>query len=215
MTPTSAPVPIVCFGSSLTEGNPHAEMDKWPTRLQWHLDRSHPGAFKVYNRGIAGNTSANGLDRIEEAVLPLLPGHVISSFGINDCNVRPGRQTPRVGLAEFASNQREIIRLVRAAGGTPTLLAAHYLDPDVRPAPLRKYDQGNGQTYAENFREYHRTIRQMAQECACALIDMPALMLELGVKTADLVIDDGIHPTAEGNHFYAEQVYRQFSSRLG
>lgn len=206
------PDPLICFGDSLTQGDPHPEADKWTTRLQWLLEQSRPGRCKVYVRGVAGSTTAQGLDRIGEAVLSLPPGRVLVAFGINDCNVRPDRRTPRVAVGEFASNLREIVRMVRAAGGTPLLLAPHYPEPDRRDEQSRKYDQGNGATYAENFRPYHLATCDAAQECGVPLIDMPRLLAGAGACAADLLMPDGVHLTAAGNLFYAEQVYRSLEN---
>ena len=212
MRKSLVPMSIVCCGDSLTEGNPHAEADKWSTRLQWHLDQERPGNFKVYNRGVAGNTTIHGLDRIGEAVLPLLPGCVFIQFGFNDCNVRPDRRTPRVGLGEFVSNLGELVRMVRAFGGVPTLVAPHHPESDRRPVELRKYDQGNSKTYADNYQPYYLAIQRVAAECKTPLIDVPALLISAKMKTTDLVIADGIHLTIEGNHFYAREIQRHLLS---
>lgn len=212
MKTTRASAPIICLGDSLTAGDPHVEDGQWPTRLQWLLGRSQPESSEVYNCGVAGNTSAQGLDRMEEAVMPLLPGRVLIAFGINDCNVRPNRRTPRVGVSEFASNLREAIRMVRTVDGLPILLSPHYPEPDRRAEGLRKYDQGNGLTYAENFRPYHLAAQRVARGCEVSLIDMPKLIVRAGRKVSDLLAEDGVHLTAEGNRFYAEQIQPFFSA---
>lgn len=201
MTP---PTSLVCFGDSLTE--------EWANCLQQILDQTRPGDFLVHNRGVAGNTSAQGLDRIGEGVLPLLPGRVVIAFGINDCNVRPDRRTARVGVDEFASNLCEIVRMIRAADGVPVLLAAHYPGSDQRDAATRKYDQGNGSTYADNFRPYHLTVRRVTAECGTPLIDIPEQILCSRAEAAELLTEDGVHLTTQGVQFYAEQVCQHLST---
>ena len=149
----------------------------------------------MHNGGVAGNTSAQGLDRIGEGVLPLLPAQVLIAFGMNDCNVRPNRRTPRVGVDEFTANLREIVRMVRVAHGVPILLASHYPGPDQRDAATRKYDQGNGSTYADNFRPYHAGVRHVAAEGGTPLIDIPERILHAGAEATNLLTEDGVHRT--------------------
>ena len=207
MTTMRPPLSVVCLGDSLTQGNSPAEADNWPARLQRLLNEARPDGFRVYNRGLAGNTTAQGLDRIVDDLLSLLPGWVFVAFGTNDCNVRPDRRTPRVGVGEFASNLREIVRMVRAAGGVAVLLSPHYPAPDQRGPATRKYDQGNGATYAENFRPYHLAICGVARECGVPLVDLPALVTPASAA-GDLLQEDGVHLTVAGNGFYAEQIAR-------
>ena len=79
---------IICFGDSITEAAEVAPTARWPTVLQSKLDEWKPGRFKVHNLGIGGHTSAQGFDRLDEDLLPVLPGLVVVQFGFNDANVR-------------------------------------------------------------------------------------------------------------------------------
>ena len=102
---------IICFGDSITEGAEFAKPERWPSVLQSKLDSGQMGRFKVYNRGVGGDTTACGFDRLDTDVLPLLPGLLLVQFGFNDANVRDWAVVPRVGLQEFKKNLREFHRI--------------------------------------------------------------------------------------------------------
>ena len=215
MQQQSKPTPIVCFGDSLSEAINEAEINKWPTRLQVLLDGWRPGAFATYNRGISGNTSANALDRIDGALLNLMPGWVLVEFGGNDANIRPNRRTHRVSVEEFSRNLREIHRMVTEAGGRCAFVAMHFMLPDNRtPEQGRKYDQGNGKTFAENYRPYHDQLLAIAKDLGCPSLDVPAIIERDGIDTSRLLINDGIHLTTEGNLFYARTVFEWLKTFL-
>ena len=61
---------IICFGDSITEGGDFDKPKRWTSLLQARLDENFPGDYRVINKGIDGNTSAQGLDRFCDDVLP-------------------------------------------------------------------------------------------------------------------------------------------------
>ena len=68
---------LLCFGNSITEGWGVRHNESWPSLIQ----RSLP--FQVHNAGISGETSADGLRRVEDT-LAARPTWCIIEFGIND-----------------------------------------------------------------------------------------------------------------------------------
>ena len=68
---------IVCFGDSLTYGYGATNGQTYPYFLQQYTE------FPVINKGINGNTSKNGLDRIDD-ILQFKNSIVIVEFGAND-----------------------------------------------------------------------------------------------------------------------------------
>jgi len=207
MSKKSALHTIVCFGDSLTEARTEADSDRWPVQFQLSLDKWKPGRFRIYSRGASGETTLHGLDRIESSVYPYLPGTVIVAFGANDCNVRTDRRTARVSLADFERNLREIHYLVTVRGGKCIFVAMYPIDPESRPQKEKKYIQGNGKTYQANYLPYYRAILKTAKALKVPVVDMPAQMKRKGWKTRDLVIEDGLHLTAKGNHHFAAMVF--------
>lgn len=191
---------IICFGDSITAAAEFADHERWPSLLQAGLDAWRPGAYKVHNRGVGGDTTAHAFDRIESDVLPLLAGVLLVQFGFNDANVRDWAVVPRVGLGEFKKNLREFQRIARTHGGRCVFIVNHTV-----AAVTGK--QGNGLHYNDNMKPYDMAIREVAQMCQAAVIDLPALMAQRRVAPELFVVDDGLHLSALGNRLYAEMVF--------
>lgn len=69
---------IICFGDSLTAGRGAAAGEDYPSALRRMAPRP------VVNAGVSGQTSAEGLARLERDVLSKRPYMVIIEFGGND-----------------------------------------------------------------------------------------------------------------------------------
>lgn len=198
---------IICFGDSITQAADRSEGDRWPTVLQIALDDWRVGTYRVFNRGLGGNTTANGLARFADDVLPLLPGVLVVEFGINDCNHPTWRRVPAVGVEEYKKNLREFHRICRANKGVCVFVVNH-------PLSRAKLPQGNGRTLHANLQPYNEAVRLLAAELKAPVIDLPMMMSEWAVKLADFVQEDGIHLTADGNHMYAAMVFDRLQEIL-
>ena len=197
---------VICFGDSITLARRQALGDRWPTLLQAKLNAWKPGKYKLYNRGIGGNTSAQGLDRFDGDVLSLMPGVVLAQFGLNDASVREWSRKPRVGVDEFAANLREFHRAARARKGRCVFIVNH-------PTRLRT-KQGNGKSYGANRRAYNPAIKAVAKSVRAPIIDLPAMMKQRGYKLQDFLIEDGAHLSQQGNLGYAEMVFDRLRTIL-
>ena len=69
---------IICFGDSLTYGTGAPREGSYPAQLERMIGRP------VINAGIPGNTTADGLDRLEADVLSRSPRIVLITLGGND-----------------------------------------------------------------------------------------------------------------------------------
>jgi len=191
---------IICFGDSITEGAEFTFNDRWTSLLQIKLDTVKPETFSVHNKGIGGNTTAQGFDRLNEDVLPLLPGVVFIQFGLNDANVKDFSIESRVGLAEFEKNLKEFHRIIKAHNSVPVFILNHTIGEV-------DGEQGNGNSYNDNYAPYSKAIQGVANELDAQLIDIPMQMLERGIKVEDFVSDDQIHLSFAANQDYAEFIY--------
>lgn len=68
------------------------------------------------------------------------------------------------------------------------------------------YVPGNGRTYAKISSPVLNTIRKIASELDCPIIDLPRLLEAGGLCSADIVAQDGLHLTTKGNAVYAELI---------
>jgi lysophospholipase L1-like esterase len=163
----------------------------------------------VYNRGIGGNTTAQGLERVNEDVLPYLPGFLLVQFGFNDCNIRPWSRVSRVGLEDYRKNLREFHRIAAAHESVCAFVVNH--------SPFRdteEYLAPNDKTYSANFAPYNEAVRQVAEELDAPTIDLPRIMQEQQIDILSLVSEDGEHLSVEGNHLYADMVFERLKHTL-
>ena len=189
---------IVCFGDSITHAHGFAEGDRWPTILYNLLEQWRPGAYQLYNCGIGGDTTANGLDRVETDLLPLLPATVIVEFGFNDCNVPLYTRNPRVSLDEYRRNLQEIHRIVKAHRGRTVFIVNH-------PTQATG-ERGHGKPYELYFKKYNTAVRQLALKLKAPAIDLPKMIRARKVDLKTFWSEDGLHLSPHGNHIYAELV---------
>ena len=191
---------IICFGDSITEGghveNPH----RWTSILQSTLDEKWPDCYRVINKGIGGNTSAQGLDRFFDDVLPYLPGLLLVEFGFNDANVKDWSIEHRVSQQEFARNLREYHRAATALGSSCVYILNHTI---VEVEGM----QGNGRSYNENLAPYDRAVIELAEELQAEIIDLPRMMTARDIDLDAFLLEDNLHLSAAGNKHYAHMIF--------
>ena len=162
---------LVCFGDSLTAGAGVDPDQAYPAYLQELLDREGYD-YKVVNAGVSGNTTKDGIDRLEQ-VAAMHPQVVVVEFGGND------------GLRGLSTTQAEhnldtMVRTLKA-GGAKVALAGITL-----PA------QYGGQ-YVQSFNAMFPAV---ATRNRVPLL--PFVLQDVYGVPGDIQ-DDGIHATAKGN----------------
>ena len=73
---------LVCFGDSLTAGYGVDAEESYPSRLQADLDNAGYN-YRVVNMGISGETTKDGLARVDR-VIAMHPALAVVEFGGND-----------------------------------------------------------------------------------------------------------------------------------
>lgn len=196
---TDDPTRIICFGDSITEALEVRLEERWTSHLQNALDELWPGGFDVVNRGIGGDTSARGFDRLATDVLPVMPGVLLVEFGLNDANVYDWARIPRVSTDEFRLNLREFQRIALNYGGQCVFIINHTLG--TVPG-----SQGNAVSFQENFAPYNLVIRELAVTLNTPYIDLPSMMAAHRIDVETFVDAGGIHLSPLGNRLYAEMI---------
>jgi len=191
---------IICFGDSITEGGDVEKSKRWTSLLQARLDENYPGDYRVINKGIGGNTSAQGFDRYCDDVLPYLPGLLLVEFGFNDANVKDWSIEPRVSLGEFIRNLREFHRIATANNSSCVFILNHSI-ADVEGM------QGNGLTYNENISPYDQAVITLAEELKAEVIGLPGMMAAKGIPLREYLSDDNLHLSEAGNKHYAQMIF--------
>lgn len=169
---------LVCFGDSLTAGYGTEAGQSYPDYLQADLDQ-RGYHYRVVNLGISGNTTKDGLERVN-SVLALKPALVIVEFGGND-----GLRGLRI--EDTRANLDKIVATLKASG-TKIVLAGITLPPDYGPDYIAQFNQ----TYTLLAQKYHVPL-------------LPFLLKGVfGVN--GMMQQDRTHATAAGNQIVARNV---------
>ena len=169
---------LVCFGDSLTAGLGTGAGQSYPDYLQGDLDKLG-FRYRVVNQGISGNTTKDGVARLND-VLGLKPQIAVVEFGGND-GLR--------GLPIEASqaNLDEMVRTL-AGAGVKVVLAGITLPPDY------------GEDYIRRFDAMYRSIAKKYQ------VPMLPFLLKNVYGVPGMMQHDETHATAEGNKIVAHNV---------
>jgi acyl-CoA thioesterase-1 len=162
---------IIAFGDSLTAGFGADAGDSYPDFLEKDLNAKGYN-YQVVNQGISGNTSKDGVDRLEDA-LRLKPALVIVAFGGNDGL----RGLP---ITSTRANLDQIVATLQHSG-TKVVLGGITLPPNYGPDYIRQFNQ----TYALLAAKYH--------------VPLLPFLLQGVWGTPGGMQADGIHATADGN----------------
>lgn len=206
----SAPIPqpplnIVALGDSITRGYGVPIGAGWVELLAARLQGTpeKPGV-SVFNAGGNGNTSAEGMSRMEADVLPHLPGLVLLEFGGNDAVHDDARH---VTVDDFERNLLAICRRVREGGGEiilvtfpPVINAWHAAHAD------SYYDRWGGLDQCVD--QYRERTRAVARRMGYPLFDLDHLLRERIAVTGPepWILRDGVHPTPAGHQFVSEAI---------
>jgi len=202
--------PIVCFGDSLTEGygatTPGVanKSKSYPAYLQKKVKA------EIVNAGISGDTSANGLARLNDDVLSHDPGAVVILLGANDfLNLRPANDAK----ADLAA----IINLLKNEN-RKIYFASFIGDSDWEEAALKSFElfaslPGN-EAYAELpdlLPDYKRIFSELKSENE----DMEYIAdIWTGIWSVSKYMSDQIHPNAEGYKIMADIIFDEIKPYL-
>jgi acyl-CoA thioesterase-1 len=169
-SPDGRPV-VVAFGDSLTAGFGADTGDSYPDYLEKDLN-ANGYRYQVINEGISGNTTKDGVDRLQD-VLRLKPVLVIVAFGGNDGL----RGLP---IATSRDNLDRIVATLTHAGAK-VVLGGITLPPNYGSDYIRQFNQ----TYTLLAAKYH--------------VPLLPFLLQGVYGVAGGMQADGIHATAQGN----------------
>ncbi len=186
---------IVCLGDSVTGVYYHTGGHRaYPEMLELALKKIHPNApIHVINAGISGQTTVDGLARLDKDVLQQHPALVTISFGLNDMT--------RVPPEQFRTNLEQLIDRCRAAQSLILLCTPNaVISTDGRPI--------------NRLVEYCDIIRTVGREKTIPVCDQYAAGQRLksrAPRTWRLTMSDEIHPNMDGHKRMAEELCRSIS----
>ena len=176
-SPSAQPL-IICFGDSLTAGFGTDLGQSYPDHLQRLLDADGYN-YHVINAGISGNTTKDGLDRVQ-LVIDRHPKIVVVEFGGNDGL----RGLP---IHQSQANLSSILSQLQASGAQ-VVLAGITLPPSYGPDYIKKFDA----MYPALAKQYHVRL-------------LPFILKDVYGVSGDMQ-EDATHATAQGNQQVALNV---------
>ncbi|WP_419730711.1 SGNH/GDSL hydrolase family protein [Lichenicola sp.] len=174
----SAPLRIVAFGSSTTEGSGSSgPAHTYPAVMQATLLPAFPGGIVLSNQGVGGDNAVS-MDARLDAVLGAEPDLVVWQTGSND----PLQQVP---LETFERLTRAGIRRLRATGSDLVLVDQQY---------CRALEE------CADFPPFLDALHRIAAEAGVPVFDRYRRMREwcTGDFTRDTLSPDGLHMADPG-----------------
>ena len=184
-------VTIVAFGDSITAG--FAVRRGFPSFWREKLQNKYPKAkIELVNSGISGDTTLDGLARLDWSVLSYEPDLVTINFGINDCVLG-------LDLAEFEENFVEMVRRIRSGPASEVLLLSS------QPLETPPYDKW--------VQDYYQAVERVALEMDVGFVDVFGAWMErvnLGTPLGSLILSGLDHPNEAGYRIIAEELMKLF-----
>jgi acyl-CoA thioesterase-1 len=180
------PALIVAFGDSLSAGYGADPGKSYPDFLQKLIDQSKKN-FRVYNAGVSGDTTTDGLGRLP-GILAMKPKIVILELGGND-GLRG------IPPAVTKANLEKMIQPLES-DGAKIVLAGMTLPRNYGATYIHQFEK----IYTDLASQYHLTL-------------IPFLLEGVGGHP-NLMQRDGIHPTNEGNKLVGATVYKYLKPLL-
>lgn len=177
---------IACFGDSLTAGYGIESQASYPANLQHLLDAAGYH-YRVVNEGVSGDTTKDGLERIDR-VLAHRPQIVVLEFGGND-----GLRGLPVSLAQ--QNIAAMIQRLQRSGAK-VALAGISLPPQYGGDYIARFDS----MYPALAKQFHLPL-------------LPFLLQDVYGVEGDIQAD-GVHPTAQGAKQVAANVEKLIQPML-
>jgi len=182
------PVKIVAFGDSITAGGDATKPElifwrRWADELQRKYPRAH---VAVVNGATGGDSTVQGLQRLQDKVLDQKPDLVLIGFGMNDHN-KGG-----VPIPQFEQNLKQVIARIRADTSAEIILFSAF-----PPNPHWKFGSHHMQDYAA-------ATERVARETDCAYADVFNNWQAMAArkKPEDLLGNNINHPNDFGHWIY-------------
>lgn len=179
---------VVAYGDSITAGGDATRSD-WIFWNRWvgHLRAKYPQAqITVVNGATGGDSTVQGLERLQAKVLEQEPDLVLVGFGMNDHN--KGGPT----LEAFEANLKLMIARIRESTSAEVILFSAF-----PPNPKWKFG-------SHRMEQYAASTERVAEETGCAFADVYGNWVTFAArkKPEDLLGNNINHPNDFGHWLY-------------
>ncbi len=184
-------VTVVAFGDSITAG--YCVRRGFPSFWKELLAQKYPEAVvEMINSGTCGDTSMDGLARLDWAVLSYEPDIITINFGINDCALG-------LDLEEFEMNFVEMVRRIRAGPNSEILLLSS------QPLETPPYDR--------LVLDYYQAVHRVAREMDVGFVNVYGAWMRkvnAGTPLGSMILSGLDHPNEAGYKVIAEELMKLF-----
>lgn len=184
------PFKIIAYGDSITfGGDASQERLQFPRRYAQELQEQFPKAEIAFENGAtSGDSTVQGLARLEEKVLSRKPDLVLAGFGMNDHN--KGGLEPEA----FTENLVTLVETIRARTGAEVILYSAF-----PPNPDWKFGSHRMELFAA-------ATQRAAEKTHCAFADVFAVWTKVLARKdlPSLLINNINHPNDFGHWLYFE-----------
>ncbi|MEK7414588.1 MAG: GDSL-type esterase/lipase family protein, partial [Planctomycetota bacterium] len=200
--PSSAKPPtLVAFGDSITVGYGVNKGLGWVELLTDRLKKTG-NTLAISNAGGNGNTSTQGMARMNTDVLTHMPGLVLVEFGGNDA-------AQHVTVDQFEKNLFTIAEKITSKGGSLVFLT-------FPPVIDEWHKVGKSPTFAtwggldQCVEQYREKTRAVAKKLGARLCDIDVILRKLIKDNGKerYILKDGVHLTAESNTVVADAIVK-------
>lgn len=183
---------LFLFGDSITAGYYQQEITDLLTK---RIQENFPN-LEVTNAGIPGDTTVDGLARVNEHVLRYEPTYVTVFFGANDAAVHRG-----VSLEAYQKNLRQLVRLIGLE--KVILVSTPYANQKIQghDRPLNR------------LRAYVSVAEELSQELSLPFINLLTKM-EAIANPDHLLQADGLHFSKAGYDFLAQTITEALQKKI-
>lgn len=184
---SATPPTILVYGDSLSAAYGIPREQGWVALLQQRLE-SQGLPYRVANASISGETTSGGLSRMATTLKQYRPDIVLIELGANDGL----RGLP---LADMQRNLAAMIEAGQTAKARVVLLGMK-IPPNYGP----RYTQGFSESYPMLAQLYH--------------LPLVTFFLEGVAGKPELVLDDGLHPTAAAQPMILDTIWEVLQPEL-
>ena len=176
---------VLLFGDSLMSGYGLPEEDHLSVILEKSL-KSEGYETQVFNGSVSGNTSLDGLNRIEDELLDESYDLIIIGLGAND-------MLRRVNPNQIKQNLDKIINII-LDNNIKVILAGMVASPT------------NGLSYKKEFDKIYPDLSKKFE------LELIPFLLKGVALNPNFNQDDGLHPNEKGVLIIAETIKRSFTN---
>ena len=153
---------IYLFGDSICFGQLVNHHITWVSFLSRSVDELKDSKYNyiIQNCGINGNTTRQGLERLNFDVTSHTPDIVLIQFGINDSNHwATDKGLPRVSPKSFLANLEEIIDKLIISGTKHCFLNTNH------PIGKANFNFESKKIKVKSFKEHNKSYNNLIRKC--------------------------------------------------